>query len=379
MVRQIVLQSYEISNDIRKIKMAKKQPTGMGPGLASDEDTSDKLGMAAIKKKYGDIVRTGTALFSEKKNKKCLSVSPSYNLGLNGGILEGTWTVISGVEKCGKSSLCLQIITNGQKEGREAIYVDVESRIKPYNLEGTLGLDQDRLKIISPETQEGGANVDIAAEDFLNTVDAMIRMPKYRGCVCVVDSLSSLLPKAEMESEVSGTLRANLPKMLSHWIKKNAQAVVRNDIIMILITHYITNTSGYGKQKRADCGVMVQYQADNRIDFTKVEAWEEEGKKIGQKTEAQISCSAMGSSGTTVTSYLRFGLGIDFTKERIEMGESFGLINKAGAWYTVPFLADFPEYAEKKFQGQQKLYEFISSNEAIGDLLNKEITQLLAS
>jgi hypothetical protein len=61
------------------------------------------------------------------------------------------------------------------------------------------------------------------------------------------------------------------------------------------------------------------------------------------------------------------------------MGESFGLINKAGAWYTVPFLADFPEYAEKKFQGQQKLYEFISSNETIGDLLNKEITTLLTS
>ena len=89
----------------------------------------------------------------------------------------------------------------------------------------------------------------------------------------------------------------------------------------------------------------------------------------------------MGASGTTVTSYLRFGLGIDFTKERIEMGESFGLINKAGAWFTIPFLANYPEFAEeanKKFQGQQKLYEFISSNENIGDLLNKEITKLLA-
>jgi RecA/RadA recombinase len=278
------------------------------------------------------------------------------------------------------SSLTLQIIANGQKEGREAIYVDVESRIKPYNLEGTLGLDQERLKIISPETQEGGANVDIAAEDFLNTVDAMIRMPKYRGCICVIDSLSSLLPKAEMESEVSGTLRANLPKMLSHWIKKNAQAVVRNDIIMILITHYITNTSGYGKQKRADCGVMVQYQADNRIDFTKVEAWEEEGKKIGQKTEAQISCSAMGSSGTTVTSYLRFGLGIDFVKEYIEMGQSYGFIAKGGAWYTMPFLAEYPElaeYAAKKIQGQEKLYEFISENESIRNLLKEEIIKIL--
>jgi recombination protein RecA len=337
-------------------------------------DTGD-IGMAAIRKKYGDIVRSGTELFDEKSNKVCVSVSPSYDLGLNGGLLEGSWTVISGIPKCGKSSLTLQIIANAQKTGRRGVYADAESRVKAYNLSGTHDLNQSEIEIIS------GKDEDLSAEDILNTVNAMIRMPKNKGCVCVIDSTSSLLPRDEMDAEVSSKLRAQLPKMLSHWVKQNAQVVVRNDIVMILITHYITNTSGYGKHKLADCGVMVQYQADNRLDFTHVEPWEEGGKKIGQKTICDISCSAMGASGNSVTSYLRFGHGIDFTKEFIELGESFGLIEKAGAWFTLPYLAGTPEFAEdavKKFQGQQKVYDFISSTPLASEILKKEITILLS-
>jgi RecA/RadA recombinase len=273
------------------------------------------------------------------------------------------------------SSLTLQIIANAQKTGRRGVYADAESRVKAYNLSGTHDLNQSEIEIIS------GKDEDLSAEDILNTVNAMIRMPKNKGCVCVIDSTSSLLPRDEMDAEVSSKLRAQLPKMLSHWVKQNAQVVVRNDIIMILITHYITNTSGYGKHKLADCGVMVQYQADNRFDFTHVEPWEESGKKIGQKTICDISCSAMGASGNSVTSYLRFGHGIDFTKEFIELGESFGLIEKAGAWFTLPYLAGTPDlatFAEQKFQGQQKVYDFISSTPLASEILKKEITTLLS-
>ena len=353
--------------------MAKKAKSDKGDEVEVD---SGDLGMAAIKKKYGDIVRRGSTIFEEKSNKKCISISPAYDYALNGGILEGSWTVISGVEKCGKSSLCLQTIANGQLQGRKGIYADAESRIKSYNLSGIHDLNQDELEIIS------GKKEDLSAEDILNTVNDMIRLPKFHGSVVVIDSTSSLLPRDEMDAEVSSKLRAQLPKLLSHWIKKNAQVVVRNDILMILITHYITNTSGYGKHKLADCGVMVQYQADNRLNFTHVEPWEEAGKKIGQKTSCDISCSAMGASGKTATSYLRFGHGIDFTQECVELCEQFCLLDKSGSWYTIPCFARNPELAEfatQSFQGKSKIYEFISSNSVAGDFLKKELASLLAS
>ena len=83
-----------------------------------------------------------------------------------------------------------------------------------------------------------------------------------------------------------------------------------------------------------------------------------------------------------MTSYLRFGHGIDCTKEFIELGESFGLIEKAGAWFTLPYLAehsDLASVAEQKFQGQQKVYDFISSTPSASEFLKKELASLLAS
>jgi recombination protein RecA len=349
----------------------------MAKKIVVDTDDSSTVALKAIKKKYGDIIKSGSDLFDRQKDLKCISVSPAFDLALNGGIQEGSWTIISGNPKCGKSTMTLQLIANAQKDGRLAIYVDAESRLKNHYLDGINGLDKSKLTIISNDSGETA----LAAEDFLNTVDVLIRTPQYHGCVCVIDSTSSMLPRAEMDADVSGTLRANMPKMLSHWIKKNAQIVAKNKICMVLITHYITNTSGYGKVKVPDGGVMIQYQADNKIDFGKVEAWEEGSKKIGQKVECEISCSAMGASGNSLTTFIKYGHGIDCTKEAISLGESFGLIEKAGAWFTLPFLAnsELSSDAEKKFQGGQAVYDYVSTTPAALAALNAEIQSLLST
>jgi RecA/RadA recombinase len=80
----------------------------------------------------------------------------------------------------------------------------------------------------------------LAAEDFLKICESMMKMPKNQGAVCVIDSCSSLVPRAELEEDPSATLRASLPKLLSHWIKKNAQTVVKNKIMPVFLNYYHT-------------------------------------------------------------------------------------------------------------------------------------------
>ena len=264
---------------------------------------------------------------------------------------------------------------NAQDEGRPVIYIDAESRLKAYNLVGIQGLDLEKIQVVhGPEDGE-----QLAAEDFLKICESMIKMPKNQGAVCVIDSCSSLVPRAELEEDPSATLRASLPKLLSHWVKKNSQVVVKNKIIVLIITHYITNTSGYGKIKIPDCGVMVQYQADTRLDIGKIEPWEEGGKKIGQLVNWKIGCSSLGSSGTECVSYIKFGKGIDKDKEIIELAESFSIIDKAGAWYTLDFLESSEEFPEPpKFQGQEKVYKFLESRPDIFKLLVQKVQEVLA-
>jgi recombination protein RecA len=341
--------------------------------MAKDKKKTDLSTEAAIKKHFGKIISTGTELRKKMKDYKVLSVSPNMDLGLNGGIREGSWTVISGNPKTGKSSTCLQICKNAQEEGRNVIYLDAESRLKDYNLVGVTGLDLDKFQVVHGE-EEGEA---LCAEDFLEATEAMMKMPKNKGAVVVIDSCSSLVTRSDLESPPSSSLRATLPKLLTHWVKKNAHTVTQNKLIILVITHYITNTSGYGKFKLPDCGVQIQYQADTRLDISKNEDWEEGGKKIGQKIIWTVGCSSMGASGNEVTSYLRYGVGLDKVQEMIELAELVGLIDKGGSWYTATFLENELDYTTPpKVQGQEKLYKLISDDQKIYDMMKKKIKEI---
>lgn len=273
------------------------------------------------------------------------------------------------------SSHALQICANAQAEGRKIIYLDGEARLKAYNLVGIEGLDLDKMDIIqSPEDKQ------LSAEDFLTITEMLYKQEDYKGCVIVIDSTSSLLPRAELDADVSGSIRANFPKLMAHWIKKNAQSIVNQKVIIILITHYVTNTSGYGKSKLADGGLYMQYQADTILDLVNSEPWEDEDKKqIGLQCGWKIATSSMGSSNKEVTTFLRFGKGIDKIQEYINIAVEFGLISKSGAWYTCTFMSDEEDYDEKKYktQGMPKLYNLISENKELYEILSQKVKALL--
>lgn len=336
----------------------------------------DLTSKKAIEKAFGKVISNGNELLAVKEKIKTLSVSPSLDLALNGGLLEGTWNIISGDPKTGKSTTCLQICKNAIDEGRPVIYIDGEGRLKKYNLVGIQGFDLSKIQIVhSPEEPEP----PLSAEDFLKIAESLMKMPENKGAVCVIDSCSSLVPRGELDHDPSGSIRASLPKLLAHWIKKNAQIITRNKIIMLVITHYITNTSGWGKVKVPDCGLMLQYQADTRLDISKITSWEENNKKVGQIVNWQVNCSAMGSSGAECVSYLRYGTGIDKSKELIEIAESLGIIDKSGAWYSIPFLKDTNGFTEPpKFQGQVKIYEFLQENKEIFDSIVVKVKEMLS-
>src|SRR5437868_4850218 len=94
-----------------------------------------------IQKKYGDGV-VFDASFLLDTPSKIIPTTPNLDVGLCGGIPEGSLVILSGPPKCGKSTLCLQIIKNAQELlKKKAFYIDVEHRLKALNLTGIEGLD----------------------------------------------------------------------------------------------------------------------------------------------------------------------------------------------------------------------------------------------
>jgi recombination protein RecA len=357
--------------------------------MAKNDDYLSKL-----MKEYGNIISDGDKVLQDKKNYDVISVSPAIDIALGGGIKEGSWVTLTGDPKSGKTTTSMQIIANCQAENRPIIYLDVEGRLKEMNF-GVASLNPSKMKIVHPDDEP------LSAEYFLEVAYKMMSHPDYYRGILVIDSISSLTPSKELDGDMSPG-RAGLPKILSVFTKKMGQLLPRQRGLVIAITHYIANTSGFGKAKMADGGNKIQYQADTRMEIagggekvSAVSPWIDSNKnRIGQVVNWKIICSSMGPPGGNVQSYIRYGHGIDKVQEVLSLAVELGFIDKAGAWLTCSFLADFPEMAKEinpdidtentesilkgfKFQGMENLYNFFNENPKLAKFMEDKIKEAL--
>ena len=348
-------------------------------GKKKTQSLFDDATTKGIIKKYGEVVRSGTDVFEETKNLQIIPVSPAIDLALGGGIQEGSWVLLTGDPKSGKTTTALQFASNCQKEEygeRPVIYLNAEGRLKSMNLSGIDGLKIEDIKIIESNEEP------MSAEEYLDIAEAYIK--QFPKCVLIVDSTSTLTPERELTASLSGQFRAGLPKILAAFTRRMSGVVRKQRAIIILITHFISNTSGMGyKTKLPDGGVKIQYQADTRMEVKYFKSWEADDEPVGQMVVWKVFCSSVGPPGKEAESWIRYGKGVGKTKELIHMGCELGLIGKAGAWYSCDFLLGrkdlLPDGMEEsqKFQGQEKLYSFIEENSPVLSLLEEELKAML--
>ena len=335
--------------------------------------------LKTITKKYGNILVNGAEVFQELQDMQVIPVSPSLDYALGGGFREGTWIQMIGDPKSGKTTTALQFAANCQKKeyGESPIfYVNVEGRLSTKNFEGVHGLDASKITVVQSETET------LSAEKYLGAVEKIVKA--HPNCVVIIDSISSFIAQKDLDEEVRGDYRPGVHKILSNFCKKMIRVVPKQRAIIIMITHFIANTGGMGKKKVADGGVKVRYQADTILEIAWIQAWKEksDGQQIGQALHWKVVTSALGGFvGAEAIGWLRYGTGIDYKQEMFDQANDFDLISAAGAWYTCDFLVEDPKPIKKlleaegidkddeekitkfvKFQGQQKLRDFLDKN-----------------
>jgi recombination protein RecA len=322
-----------------------------------------------VVKNFGDnIMLTGNAIV-DKKNI-VIPVSPSLDIILNGGIPEGSFVVLTGQPKCGKTTTSLDFAATAQKpqyqgvlkEPREVYYLNIEGRLKKRDLEGIPGLNLDRFHVIG--SQQGKI---LHAEEYLQIAEKIIN--EIPGSVLIIDSYSALCTEAEITSEMDKMQRADGAKLLAKFCRKVANVIPVNKNIVIGITHLMGNPTGYGAEFKEKSGQAIAYQTDIKLRAKSFKPWllSADSTQIGQEIEWQVICSALGPPGGNITSYIRYGQGVDKYMEAICLASDIGLIHKGGAWYTLTGVADKP-----KFQGTEKVRQYLLENE-------KAYSELVAS
>lgn len=352
----------------------------------------------AVCTEYGDIVESGDKVLNDLEELKVIGLSPALDLALGGGLREGSCVIMSGDPKTGKTVTSLHFAAKAQKLGKPVIYFNTEGRLVKENFTGIKGLNPAKMRIV----QTSEAKPLVCAEEYLNSLEMYIKTEPE--AVCIVDSVSNMLPRDEMEGEIRSGVRNNLPRLLSMFLKRVSGDVTRNKAIVIFILHNIANTAGgpFSPKKQADSGNMVQYQAGTNMVITHRGKWikgeKDTGDHIGQIANWKIITSAAGGiPNSLAASWIRYGVGVDEAKEVRDIAIDMTLIKKAGAWFTITaatqdvkdkrvakLLKDNdidPTDEEKverffKLQGGDNLDDFLNKYPTIVDLLVEKVGEM---
>lgn len=290
-----------------------------------------------ITKSFGvGIVKNGREVYDN--DRKIVSISPAVDAGIGGGIVEGTMSTITGPPGCGKTTIALHMAKKWQMQERMVVYLNPEQRLYRMNLD-IPGFDVNKMEVV--ESRRGRV---LTAEDYLEIAEKYLN--GEQNILMIVDSFSILSDNAEMTQD---DYRSTPPlggsqRLLGRWCRKNAANLPLNNNTVIGIAHQYTNLSpGPGVKWKEALPEKVKYARSMGLACKQTKplthkSGEDAGGQWGMEVQWKVTRSALGGTGSTVWSCLRFGYGIDEEYELLQLGKSLGLIEQGGAMYKLLFL-----------------------------------------
>ena len=169
--------------------------------------------LAGLNKRYGEgvVMKLGEATQLTVEAIPTGSLSLDIALGV-GGVPRGRIIEIYGPESSGKTTLCLHVIAEAQKQGGICGFVDVEHALDPAYA-ARIGVDVNNLYISQPDT----------GEQALEIAEALVRSNAMD--VVVVDSVAALVPRAEIEGEMGDSHVGLQARLMSQALRKLTGAI----------------------------------------------------------------------------------------------------------------------------------------------------------
>ena len=323
------------------------------PSAAADKRKALETAIAQIEKNYGKgaIMRLGDDIPVNVEAISTGSLSLDLALGI-GGVPRGRIVEIYGPESCGKTTLALHIVASAQKNGGEAAYIDVEHALEPAYARA-LGVNIDELLISQPDT----------GEQALEITEQLVRSGALD--VVVIDSVAALLPRSELEGEMGESSVGVVARLMSQALRKLAGVVSKTGCIVIFINQLREKIGVmYGNPETTPGGRALKYFASVRIDMRRIETLKNGTEMIGNRTRAKVIKNKVAPPFKEAEFDILYGQGISKIGEIIDLSVKLGLIDKAGAWFTV---------GDQRFQGRDNVKTYLQDNPEACDKLEDEI------
>lgn len=289
----------------------------------------------------GAIMRLGD------NDKESIEAIPTGSLSLDlalgvGGIPRGRITEIYGPESGGKTTLALHCISEAQKLGGLALFVDAEHALDP-DYARALGVDVDRLYISQPSS----------GEEALEIMDAITRSGAID--LVVLDSVAALVPKAELEGEMGDSFVGLQARMMSQALRKLGAAISKSNTAAIFINQLREKIGVmYGNPETTPGGRALKFWASVRLEVRKGEVLKSGADQIGTRTKVKVVKNKVAPPFRTVEFDVIFGKGISKSGDVLDVAATKGIVSRAGTYFN---------YGETRLgQGRDNAKTFLEEN-----------------
>jgi recombination protein RecA len=313
-----------------------------------DRDKILDVTLQQIEKQHG---RGAVMKLGEHPMNVEMQTIPTGSLALDialgvGGVPRGRVVEVFGPEGSGKTTVCLHIIAEAQRQGGIAAFIDAEHALDPtYARE--LGVNIDELLVSQPDS----------GEQALEIADMLVRSGALS--LVVIDSVAALVPRAEIEGEMGDTHVGLQARLMSQAMRKLSGSLSKFETTAIFINQLREKIGVmFGSPETTPGGRALKFYSSVRQDGTEV---------VGSRTRVKVVKNKVAPPFRQCEFDIMYGKGISKEGSLLDVGVDLEMIKKSGAWFTYE--------GEQLGQGKENARAFLAEHTDVRDEIESKVRE----
>ncbi len=320
----------------------------------SDRSKAIESAISQIDRQYGK----GAIMRMNDGAAQNVPVVPSGIIGLDvalgaGGFPTGRVIEIFGPESSGKTTLALHVVSEVQKKGGVAAFVDAEHALDVVYAK-KLGVDTEDLLISQPDF----------GEQALEITDILVRSGGID--VVVIDSVAALVPRAEINGEMGDAHVGLQARLMSQALRKLTGTLSKSNCMIVFINQ-LRHKIGvmYGNPEVTTGGNALKFYASIRVDIRRISDIKQGDNILGTRTRIKIVKNKIAPPFKIIELDIMFGEGISKLGSLLDLAVECDVIKKSGSWYS---------YGEERLgQGRENSKEFLMEHNELVEAIDREV------